>query len=139
MIRENAAPSEVRQAPLLAMLLCLGALALLGAHSLGHLRFEDLLQGRPHQCSQKLLVLRQNGFDVDRSRLAFLFLAACGLATGLAFKTTGDGLLVEFASVVDAVRCAAEVQRAMAERSAEVPEARRIAFRVGINLGEVRT
>jgi hypothetical protein len=85
MIRENAAPSEVRQAPVLAMLLCLGALALLGAHSLGHLRFEDLLQGRPHQCSQKLLVLRQNGFDVDRSRLAFLFLAASGLATGLAF------------------------------------------------------
>jgi hypothetical protein len=45
------------------------ALALLGAHSLGHLRFEHLLQRRPHQRPQKLLVLRQNGFDVDRPRL----------------------------------------------------------------------
>src|SRR5262245_11296859 len=52
-------------------------------------------------------------------------------------KNTGDGLLAEFSSVVDAVRCAAEVQRAMADRNAETPEDKRITFRVGINLGDV--
>jgi adenylate cyclase len=56
---------------------------------------------------------------------------------GRIVKTTGDGLLVEFASVVDAVRCAVEVQRAMAERNAEVPGNKRIEFRVGINLGDI--
>ncbi len=56
---------------------------------------------------------------------------------GRIVKTTGDGLLIEFASVVDAVRCAVEVQRAMAERNAAVPEARRIQFRMGINLGDI--
>src|SRR5947207_11508190 len=50
---------------------------------------------------------------------------------GRIVKTTGDGLLVEFASVVDAVRCAVEVQRSMAERNAEVPVNRRIEFRFG--------
>src|SRR5437660_2533699 len=52
-------------------------------------------------------------------------------------KTTGDGMLVEFASVVDAMRCAAEVQRGMLDREPEVPEERRIRFRIGINLGDV--
>src|SRR5437016_12044706 len=52
-------------------------------------------------------------------------------------KTTGDGMLVEFASVVDAVRCAVEVQRGMAERNAGVPQNKRIEFRVGINLGDI--
>src|SRR5438046_3586212 len=52
---------------------------------------------------------------------------------GRIVKTTGDGLLVEFASVVDAVRCAVEVQRGKALRNADVPEARRIEFRIGIN------
>src|SRR5438552_13931593 len=56
---------------------------------------------------------------------------------GRIVKTTGDGLLVEFASVVDAVRCAVEVQREMAERNAGVPEGRRIQFRMGINLGDI--
>jgi class 3 adenylate cyclase len=56
---------------------------------------------------------------------------------GRVVKTTGDGLLVEFASVVDAVRCAVEIQQAMAERNAEVPMVRRIEFRIGINLGDV--
>jgi adenylate cyclase len=56
---------------------------------------------------------------------------------GRIFKTTGDGLLVEFASVVDAVRCAVEVQRAMADRNSDVNVERRIEFRVGINLGDV--
>src|SRR5436305_8581053 len=56
---------------------------------------------------------------------------------GRIVKTTGDGMLVEFPSVVDAVRCAVEIQRAMADRSAEVPEDKRITFRVGVNLGDV--
>ena len=56
---------------------------------------------------------------------------------GRIVKTTGDGLLVEFPSVVDAVRCAVEVQREMAARNAEVPEALRIEFRMGINLGDI--
>ena len=56
---------------------------------------------------------------------------------GRIVKTTGDGLLVEFGSAVDAVLCAVEIQRAMAEREAQVPDKRRIAYRVGINLGEI--
>jgi adenylate cyclase len=56
---------------------------------------------------------------------------------GRIVKTTGDGMLVEFPSVVDAVRCAAEVQRAMIERNADTPVNERIEFRVGINLGDV--
>jgi TolB-like protein len=56
---------------------------------------------------------------------------------GRIVKTTGDGMLVEFASVVDAVRCAVEVQREMAERNAEVPQEKRIEFRVGIHQGDI--
>lgn len=56
---------------------------------------------------------------------------------GKIIKTTGDGMLVEFSSVVDAVRCAVEVQRGMAERNAGVPGEKRIEFRVGINLGDI--
>jgi adenylate cyclase len=56
---------------------------------------------------------------------------------GRIVKNTGDGFLAEFASVVDAVRCAVETQRGMAEREPEVPEERRIRFRIGINLGDV--
>jgi adenylate cyclase len=56
---------------------------------------------------------------------------------GRIVKTTGDGQLIEFSSVVDAVCCAVEVQQGMAERNAEVPEARRIEYRIGINLGDV--
>src|SRR5437016_4282046 len=56
---------------------------------------------------------------------------------GRIVKTTGDGLLVEFASVVDAVRCAVDVQREMAERNTGVPAETRIEFRVGINLGDI--
>src|SRR5690348_10665924 len=56
---------------------------------------------------------------------------------GRIVKTTGDGLLVEFPSVVEAVACAVSVQRAMAERNAGTPEEQRIVFRVGINLGDV--
>jgi adenylate cyclase len=56
---------------------------------------------------------------------------------GRIIKTTGDGLLVEFQSVVDAVLCATEIQRRMARRNADVAPARWIQFRVGINLGDV--
>ena len=56
---------------------------------------------------------------------------------GRIVKTTGDGLLAEFASVVDATRCAAEVQRGMLDRDAGVADDRRIRFRIGINLGDV--
>ena len=56
---------------------------------------------------------------------------------GRIVKTTGDGALVEFASAVDAVRCAVEIQCAMSERSATIPEDRRIDFRIGINVGDV--
>src|SRR5712691_884585 len=56
---------------------------------------------------------------------------------GRIVKTTGDGVLVEFASVVDAVRCAVEVQRDMAERNADVPAEQRIEFRVCINVGDI--
>jgi len=56
---------------------------------------------------------------------------------GRVVKNTGDGLLAEFPSIVDAVRCAAEMQRAMADRNAETTEDKRITFRVGINLGDV--
>src|SRR5262250_1957065 len=56
---------------------------------------------------------------------------------GRIVKNTGDGLLAEFASVVDAVRCAAEIQRAMIDRNADTPEDKRIRFRIGVNLGDV--
>ncbi len=56
---------------------------------------------------------------------------------GRIVKLMGDGMLAEFASVVDAVRAAVETQQAVAERNAELPEDKRIAFRVGINLGDV--
>src|SRR5271169_1816150 len=56
---------------------------------------------------------------------------------GRTVKNTGDGFLAEFASVVDAVRCAAEVQRGMIDREPEVPDERRIRFRIGVNLGDV--
>jgi class 3 adenylate cyclase/pimeloyl-ACP methyl ester carboxylesterase len=57
--------------------------------------------------------------------------------SGRIVKTTGDGVLVEFGSVVDAVGCALAVQRGMMSRNAAVPEGRRIVFRVGINVGDI--
>ena len=56
---------------------------------------------------------------------------------GRIVKTTGDGLLIEFGSAVDAVECAVASQQAMAKREADVPEDRRIRYRVGINLGDI--
>jgi adenylate cyclase len=56
---------------------------------------------------------------------------------GRIVKTTGDGLLVEFSSVIDALRCAIEVQAGMSERNAAVPADRRIEWRIGINVGDI--
>jgi adenylate cyclase len=56
---------------------------------------------------------------------------------GRIVKTTGDGMLVEFPSVVDAVQCAVEIQRAMPKRETEVPDDQRIRYRMGINLGDI--
>src|SRR5438270_7976994 len=56
---------------------------------------------------------------------------------GRTVKNTGDGVLAEFPSVVDAVRCAVEVQREMIDREPEVREEQRIRFRIGVNLGDV--
>lgn len=56
---------------------------------------------------------------------------------GRIVKTTGDGLLVEFASVVDAARCAVDIQLGMARRNHAVPQDWRVAFRIGVNLGDV--
>ena len=62
---------------------------------------------------------------------------AVAVHRGRIVKRTGDGALVEFRSVVDAVRCAIEVQNGMVERNAGVPEDRRIEFRIGVHLGDV--
>ena len=56
---------------------------------------------------------------------------------GRTVKNTGDGMLVEFPSVVDAVRCAVEIQHGMIDRNVDVPEDKRISFRIGVNLGDV--
>src|SRR5215475_305715 len=56
---------------------------------------------------------------------------------GRIVKTTGDGMLLEFASVVDAVRCAVDIQCEMADRNAEMPTEQRIELRMGINVGDI--
>src|SRR6516164_7297905 len=66
-----------------------------------------------------------------------LFDPTIALHHGRVVKRTGDGVLIEFRSVVDAVRCAIEVQNGMVERNAGLPPDRRIEFRVGIHLGDV--
>jgi adenylate cyclase len=62
---------------------------------------------------------------------------AIAKAHGRVIKTSGDGMLVEFPSVTGAISCAAEVQHRMARRNQDVPPARRIEFRIGINVGDV--
>lgn len=57
--------------------------------------------------------------------------------SGRIFKTMGDAVLAEFASVVDAVECAVKIQRAMAERDADLPDRKQIRFRIGVNLGDI--
>ena len=72
-----------------------------------------------------------------RAHLRELIEPKIGEHRGRVVKNTGDGFLAEFQSVIDAVRCAVEVQRAMADRNAATPPEKRIEFRVGINLGDV--
>jgi adenylate cyclase len=72
-----------------------------------------------------------------KAHLGELINPKIGQHRGRIVKNTGDGFLAEFQSVVDAVRCAVEIQRGMIDREPEVPEERRIRFRIGINLGDV--
>jgi adenylate cyclase len=86
---------------------------------------------------------RLTGADEDRTLARLRALRSdlidptIAVHNGRVFKRTGDGALVEFRSVVDAVRCAIEVQNAMVERNAGVAQDRRIEFRIGIHVGEV--
>ena len=94
-------------------------------------------------CSDVVGYSRLAGADEDRilARLralrSDLIDPTIAVHHGRIVKRTGDGSIVEFRSVVDAVRCAIEVQNAMIERNAGVPEDRRIIFRIGIHLGDV--
>jgi TolB-like protein/class 3 adenylate cyclase len=72
-----------------------------------------------------------------RAHRATLFDPKLAEHRGRLVKTTGDGLLAEFASVVDAVRCAVEVQRGMVARNADIAPDRRIEFRIGIHVGDI--
>jgi class 3 adenylate cyclase len=82
------------------------------------------------------------GFDADRTKPRLqglrrdLIDPAIAAHHGRIVKRSGDGSIVEFRSVVDAVRCAIEVQNGLVERNASVPEDRRIQFRVGIHVGD---
>ena len=86
---------------------------------------------------------RLTGADEDRTLARLRALRSdlidptISVHNGRVIKRTGDGALVEFRSIVDAVRCAIEVQNAMAERNAGVSEDRRIEFRIGIHIGDV--
>src|ERR1700693_1177103 len=86
---------------------------------------------------------RMAGADEDRTLARLRSLRSdlidptISVHNGHVFKRTGDGILIEFRSVVDAVRCAIEVQNGMVERNAGLPSERRIEFRVGIHLGDV--
>ena len=86
---------------------------------------------------------RLTGADEDRTLARLRALRSdlidptIAVHNGRVIKRTGDGALVEFRSVVDAVRCAIEVQNSMIERNAGLPPERRIEFRIGIHLGDV--
>src|SRR5271165_7417265 len=86
---------------------------------------------------------RLTGADEDRTLARLRALRSdlidptIAVHNGHVFKRTGDGVLIEFRSVVDAVRCAIELQHDMAERNAGVPDDRRIDYRIGIHLGDV--
>src|SRR5260370_33973572 len=94
-------------------------------------------------CSDVVGYSRLAGADEDRvlARLralrSDLIDPTISVHHGRVVKRTGDGAIVEFRSLVDAVNCAVEIQNAMADRNAGVPEYRRIVFRVGIHVGDV--
>jgi len=86
----------------------------------------------------RLMELDEAGtFERLKARRTELVEPAIAAHRGSIFKLMGDGLLAEFGSVVDAVECAVEIQRGMAERNAGLPEDHRIEVRIGVNLGEV--
>jgi adenylate cyclase len=97
--------------------------AILAADVAGYSRLMGADEERTHDCL--------------KSHLGELVNPKIGEHRGRVVKNTGDGFLAEFASVVDAVRCAVEVQRGMAERNAGTPPEQRIEFRIGVNLGDV--
>jgi adenylate cyclase len=97
--------------------------AVLVADVAGYSRLMELDEEETHR---RLSVLQR---EVIRAQI--------GQHHGKIIKNTGDGALVEFASVVDAVHCAVEIQRRMGERNVNVPNDRRIEFRIGVNLGDV--
>jgi len=86
---------------------------------------------------------RLTGADEDRTLARLRTLRSdlvdptIAVHNGRVVKRTGDGSIIEFRSVVDAVRCAIEVQTGMVERNARLPPERRIEFRIGIHLGDV--
>ena len=86
---------------------------------------------------------RLTGADEDRTLARLRALRSdlidptISVHNGRVVKRTGDGAIVEFRSVVDAVRCAIEIQHAMVERNAGVPDEKRIEFRIGVHLGDV--
>src|SRR6201997_3723695 len=94
-------------------------------------------------CSDVVGYSRLAGADEDRilARLrtlrSDLIDPTIAVHNGRVVKRTGDGAIVEFRSVVDAINCAVEIQNAMAERNAGVPEDRRIVFRIGVHTGDV--
>ena len=97
--------------------------AILAADVVGYSRLTSIDEEGTHvQLKEHLRVLIDPKIRKHRGRLV---------------KNTGDGILAEFSSVVDAVRCALDVQRGMAERNADLPRERRIEFRIGINVGDV--
>ncbi len=97
--------------------------AILAAHVVG---FSRLAAADEDRTLARLRALRSDLIDPTIS-----------VHHGRVVKRTGDGAIVEFRSVVDAVRCAIEIQNAMAERNAGVAEDRRIVFRIGVHLGDV--
>jgi adenylate cyclase len=113
---------------------------------------EELSRGTPTSETRKIAAIlvadvvgysRLAGADEERTLARLRALRSdlidptIALHRGRAVKRTGDGSIIEFRSVVDAVRCAIEVQSGMVERNAGVPPERRIEFRVGIHLGDI--
>ena len=97
--------------------------AILAADVVGYSR----LMGEDEAGTARAVARAARGGAADRARAT----------AGGIVKTTGDGLLLEFPSVVAAVECAIAIQKLMAERNAGVPESKRILYRIGVNLGDV--
>ena len=88
-------------------------------------------------CSRLMGVDEEGTIARQKAHRAELIDPEIAARRGRVVKTTGDGLLIEFASVIDTVKCAVVVQQAMADREADVRADQRIQYRVGINLGDI--